>query len=78
MHNNEKVFKKWKGNRSRKTQLHKEYKCSLQKFDKPLKYKDREYQRGLCIDLESTKTNKPREFWSNLSNLGPTKRNSIS
>ena len=77
MHNNGKVFKTWKGNRSRKTQLHKGYKCSLQKFDKILKYKEREYQRGLCIDLQSTKTNNPREFWSNLNNLGPTKRNSI-
>ena len=27
--------------------------------------------------MESTKTNNPREFWSNLSNLGQTKRNSI-
>ena len=64
MHNNEKVLKKWKGKRSRKTQLHKEYKCSLHKFDKLLKYKDRENQRGLCIDMESrpTKTNNPRNL----------------
>ena len=27
--------------------------------------------------MKSTKTNNPWEFWSNLSNLGPTKRNSI-
>ena len=27
--------------------------------------------------MESTKTTNPREFWSNLRNLGPTKRNSI-
>ena len=63
MYYNEKVLKKWKGNRSRKTQLHKEYKCSLQKTDKLLKYKEREYQLGLCIDLESTKTNNPQDFF---------------
>ena len=78
MQNNEKDLKKWKGNRSQKTQLHEEYKCSLQKIAKLLKYKEIEYQRGSCIDLESTKINNPREFWSNLSYLGPTKRNFLT
>ncbi len=57
--------------------LHKIFKNNQHTFDKSYKKAKRNFERDKRIHIEQLNTNNPREFWSELNNLGPRKKTCI-
>ena len=73
----ERAFVKNKGSRERGSVLKQEFLVSRNKFDKLLRSTEREYKRGLMINIEADCTSNPREFWDHLKSLGPKRKHTV-
>ncbi len=77
VHEKELVYTKYRGRRAVKESLRSDFRLAQQRFDKLLKQRKRNYQRGTLIEIERLNTSDPREFWKMLKKLGPTRKDSI-
>jgi len=73
----ENAFLRCKNNRSRKNALHREYILARDRFDKVLKRTERAYRRVVALDIETTSTSNPNDFWDKINKLGPRNKPSI-
>ena len=69
MRNKEKAYL-----RSHTGVLLQEFKLARNKFDKSLRYFERQYNKEKVLNIEKCNTNDPKEFWKHIKSLGPRKK----
>ncbi len=78
MHENEKLFCKYKGkSRREKDKLFHTYKVSLKEFDKKLRFFERKYNEGLTQNIEEACLYDQKTFWQYVKKVGPGKNSKI-
>ena len=73
----EKFYVNFKGSRFEKENMRKEYVFKRKIFDKTLRKREREYNRGIINNIEVVCTKNPKDFWKFVKKLGPRKCNKI-
>ena len=77
MREKETVYIKYRGpNRLKKT-LRNDFKTAMQSFDKKLRYYKKQYRYNSMNEIESCKTENPKQFWEYIKKLGPKKKRNI-
>ena len=74
MHDKETLYRNFKGPNRIKRNLQQEFKLVLNKLDKLIKQRKRQYERGQLIYIETLNLTNPNEFWDQINKLGPTNR----
>ena len=74
MSKKERVYIKCKGTYSVKQNLKDEFLLARSKFDKALRYAERQYNKKFLNNLETVNTSNPKEFWTKIKHLGPRKQ----
>lgn len=77
MNNREKQYLQHKGRNNVKQALRRDYIQSRDRFDKELKWCEREYRRSVSIEIEEMTTNDPDAFYEKVQNWGPRNRRDI-
>ena len=73
----QRVYTRFKGHRTNKENLRKEFETARNRFDKYLRQRQRAYRRGLLIEIEECNTSDHRRFWKHINNLGPKRKQNI-
>ena len=73
----EKEFKLAKGVQSKRNILYNKFRECQKMFDKELRKREREYNKGKALELETVDINNPRLFWKTIQGLGPRKSKNI-
>ncbi len=73
----EKAFKALKGRYNRQNEVYLKFKNCQKQFDKVLRRKEREYNKGVTVTLDEIETNNPRVFWKTIKSLGPRQVKSL-
>ncbi len=76
-HEKELIYTRFRGRRAIKETLRRDFILARRKFDKLLKKRQRNYRRGVLIEIETVNTTDPRQFWKMLKKLGPNRKNQI-
>ncbi len=76
-HDKELLYTRFKGKRAPKESLRQDFIASRNRFDRLLKKSQRNYRRGVLIEIERVNTSDYREFWKMLKKLGPKRKHSI-
>ena len=53
------------------------FKIAMQTFDKKLRYYKKQYRYNSMNEIESCKTENPKQFWEYIKKLGPKKKRNI-
>ena len=77
MHVKEQKFLKSEERPITRTRKRSECLESQKKFDRRLRFYDRQYRQSFCEEIESMTTTNPNEFWTNIRKIGPRKRSDI-